>query len=115
VANLAKKHSLSSGVSPKGQIQKEISNTQEKYKKALADFKFNEALISAWDLISFCDKYIEKEKPWEDKENSKEVIANLLSIVDETLKLLEPFLPQSSKEAAEQLKSEKAKALFPRI
>jgi methionyl-tRNA synthetase len=115
VSTLAKKYSLSSDVSAKGQVQKEISGAQEKYQKALSDFKFNEALISVWGLIGFCDRYIEKEKPWEDKENAKEVIINLLSAVKEIAKLLEPFLPQSSKEAAEQLKSEKIKALFPRI
>jgi len=115
VANLAKKHSLSSDVSPKEQIKKEIIKVQEKYKKALNDFKFNEALISIWDLISFCDRYIEKEKPWEEKENAEEVIVNLLAAVKEISRLLEPFLPQASKEATEQLKKEKIKALFPRI
>lgn len=115
VSNLARKHSLHSGVSAKGQIKEEISNTQEKYQKALSDFKFNEALISIWGLIGFCDRYIEKEKPWEDGKKAKEVITNLVSALEEIAKLLEPFLPQTSKEAVEQLKSEKNKALFPRI
>ncbi|TFG35887.1 MAG: methionine--tRNA ligase, partial [Parcubacteria group bacterium] len=115
VATLAKKHSFPSDISAKGQVQKEINSAQEKYKKSLADFKFNEALISVWGLIGFCDRYIEKEKPWENKENAEEVIINLLFAVKEIARLLEPFLPQSSKKAADQLKSEEIKALFPRI
>ncbi|MCX6760546.1 MAG: class I tRNA ligase family protein [Candidatus Nealsonbacteria bacterium] len=115
VATLAKKYSLPSDVFAKGQVKKEISAVQEKYQKALSDLKFNEALISVWELIGFCDRYIEKEKPWEGKENAKEVIVDLLSTIKEIARLLEPFLPQTSKEVAEQLKSEKIKALFPRI
>jgi len=115
VANLAKKYSFSSGVFAREKVQKEVAAAQEKYQKALADFRFNEALIAVWELIGFCDGYIEKEKPWEDKEGAKETIMDLLSAVEEVAKLLEPFLPQTSKEAREQLKSEKIKALFPRI
>jgi methionyl-tRNA synthetase len=115
VANLARKHSLPPDISAKGQVKAEIASTQEKYQKALSDFKFNEALISVWGLIGFCDRYIEKEKPWEDGKNAKEVIMNLVSAIEEIAKLLEPFLPQTSKEAEDQLKSEKNKALFPRI
>jgi methionyl-tRNA synthetase len=115
VANLAKKHSFPSDLCAKGQVQKEIAAANGKYQKALSDFKFNEALISIWELIGFCDQYIEKKRPWEDKESSKEVIMNLLVAVAEVARLLAPFMPQSSEGAKEQLKSENIKALFPRI
>ena len=96
-------------------IQDEINKTQEIYRKALDEFKFNEALIVVWELISWCDRYIEKERPWEENENQKEVISNLLLVINEIAKLLEPFLPETSEKVLKQLKTQKSKPLFPRI
>jgi len=90
-------------------------------------------------LISFCDHYIEKEKPWElikskvknrasegsegeeedgvlfARRKSKVVISNLLLALKEIAKLLQPFLPQTSEKIGEQIKTKKTKPLFPRI
>jgi len=97
------------------QNSKIIKNTWDRYKKALDEFRFNEALIAVWGLISFCDRYIEKERPWEESENQKEVISNLLLALSEIAKLLEPFLPETSEEIFKQLKTKKSQPLFPRI
>jgi len=96
-------------------LKEEINKTQKNYKKALAEFKFNEALISIWGLISFCDKYIEKERPWEKSKKQKETIGNLLLAVNEIAKLLQPFLPETSEKIFQQLKTKKKESLFPRI
>ena len=101
-------------------IKQEIDRTWQKYKKALGEFKFNEALIAIWDLISFCDKYIEKERPWsfdpaQDKEKINKVIGDLLFALSEIAKLLEPFLPETSGKILKQLKTKKSEPLFPRI
>jgi len=104
-------------INPKFKIQ--IDKTQKEYKKALNEFKFNEALISIWELISFCDKYIEKEKPWEllkiKNLKLKIIIYNLLFSLDNIAKLLQPFLPETSEEILKQLKTKKSEILFPRI
>lgn len=97
------------------QNQKVVDNTLKKYRKALDEFKFNEALISIWELISFCDKYIEKERPWEEKEDQEEVIGNLLFAISNIAEMLQPFLPETSEKIFKQLKTKKAKPLFPRI
>lgn len=96
-------------------LKEKINKTQQNYRKALEGFKFNEALISIWDLVSFCDKYIEEERPWEEKENQKEVIADLLITISEIAKLLEPFLPETSEKILKQIKSKKSGILFPRL
>jgi len=99
----------------------EIDKTWEKYKKALEQFKFNEALISIWELISFCDKYIEKERPWElvnsklKTQKSRVVIFNLLIALKNIAEMLKPFLPETSGKIFEQIKTKKSKPLFPRI
>jgi len=90
-----------------------IAKTQKKYEKALKEFKFNEALMVVWQLISFCDKYIERERPWEGEK--RKVINDLLLALNEIAGLLGPFLPETSKKILEQLKSLKSQPLFPRI
>jgi len=100
-----------------------INKTWKNYQKFLDEFKFNEALISIWKLISFCDKYIEKERPWEKSKGQKEAIGNLLSAIKEIAKLSGPFLPETSEKILKQLtlrqgsgqETKKSKPLFPRI
>jgi len=100
-----------------------IDKTWKNYQKFLDEFKFNEALISIWKLISFCDKYIEKERPWEKSKGQKEAIGNLLSAIKEIAKLSGPFLPETSEKILKQLtlrqgsgqETKKSKPLFPRI
>ncbi len=96
-------------------FQKMINNTQEKYKLNVEQFKFNEALIVVWELISFCDKYIEKERPWEQK--NQKVINNLLFAISEIAELLRPFLPGTSEEILEKIKNpgKNQEPLFPKL
>ncbi len=107
-------------------FKKEISETRKNYKLALEEFKFNEALISIWELISFCDRYIEKERPWELIKNlpctetkflerGQKVISNLLFALENIAEMLQPFLPETSKKIFKQIKTKKSKILFPRI
>ncbi|MCJ7786887.1 methionine--tRNA ligase [Patescibacteria group bacterium] len=97
------------------EIEKVIDDARKKYKKALDEFKFNEALIAIWNLISFSDKYIEKERPWEEKENQKIVIGNLLFVISNIAEILRPILPETSEKILKQLATKKSNPLFPRI
>ncbi len=106
------------------EVKPKIKEAQEKYNKSLEEFKFNEALKSIWDLISFCDKQIEKEKPWEKKENSPQILGDLLIVLDNIAELLQPLLPETSdriiKEIARDKKTGKfankrGKLLFPKL
>jgi len=119
---------LSAGQKSKIQIkiQKEIDKTWKDYKIALENFKFNEALSSIWELISFCDRYIEKERPWENFERQPFTIYHLLFTLAHIASMLQPFLPETSEKIFKQLgikpsdrewhfKIKKGKPLFPRI
>lgn len=92
-----------------------IADPKLKYKKALQNFKFNEALIAIWEIIGILDRYIEKEKPWEQKDNAKKVIADCLFALKEIAKLIEPFLPETSEKMFKQLKTLTPQPLFPRL
>lgn len=104
-----------------------MEKTWKRYRKALEEFKFNEALIAIWNLIGHCDRFIEKEKPWEEKENQKFIIYNLLTTLGHIAWMLQPFLPETSTKIFKQLgvkstekkpwkfKIRKGKLLFPRL
>ena len=116
VVTLAEKYKIKgskSRVSP--QLKKEIEKTKKIREKSLNDFKFNEALIAVWRLISFCDRYIEKEKPWEKSEKQFLTINSLLFALENIAQMVEPFLPETSEKILSQLKTRKSKSLFPRI
>ena len=106
--------------------KREIGNTWKRYKKALNEFKLSEALIAIWELIGFCDRYIERERPWEKSKKQPAVIYNLLFALANIASLLQPFLPEASEKIFRQLgikptdkkwhfQIKKGKPLFPRI
>ena len=85
----------------KNTIQK-VKETEKNYNSALGNFKFNEALISIWELIGFCDKYINEEKLWETPSTSSgqakklQVVSDLFFAIKKIGDLLLPFLPQTA-------------------
>jgi methionyl-tRNA synthetase len=118
LANISNSQFLISNQFSNQNFQKIINQTQNQYKKALDNFKFNESLALIWQLISYCDKYIEKEKPWELLTNSKRQIANnvisdLLFAIGKISEFLQPFLPETSEKIKTQLKDKKSEPLFP--
>ena len=104
-----------------------IAVLKERYDKLFEEFRFNEILEQIWALISLCDKYIEREKPWEKKEGWEDVWRDLIIGLYEISEFLEPFLPDTKKEIGKQLGSapkigsqwmftpQRGKPLFPRI
>jgi len=96
-------------------LQNNIEIAQKKYHKTIKEFKLNEALIVIWELIGFCDKYIEEKRLWEEKEENKQEIGNLVETIKEIAKLLEPFLPKTSEKIVKQLETGNLIPLFPRL
>lgn len=102
-------------------LKEEIKRAEKNWKKALDQFKINDGLKSVWNLISFCDHYIDREKPWELLKNQRSkvkretVINNLLFSLKSIAKLLGPFLPETSEKIFEQIKTKKHSPLFQKI
>jgi len=99
-----------------------IDEICEKYKNALENFKFSEALKAIWELIGFCDGYIEEQRPWEDgneelRIKNVAVISDLLFALKNIAELLAPFLPETSEKILKQIKGKikKGQSLFPKI
>lgn len=100
---------------PSVKIKKEITATEKIYHKCLEEFKFNEALKSIWELISFCDKYINQEKPWEGKENASQVVSDVLFALNKISDVLFPFLPETSEKIKKVIETKNSEMLFPRL
>ncbi|MCK4782045.1 hypothetical protein KAS79_03965 [Candidatus Parcubacteria bacterium] len=71
-------------------------------------------------MIGFCDRHIEKERPWEEGKNQKQVISDLLFALKNIAEMLHAFLPETSERILEQIKGDssqvkRGKPLFPRI
>lgn len=90
----------------------------EKVKKHLNNFKFNEALAVLWSIITEADKYINLQKPWE-KENkqAKEIITNVVKNIQKIAYNLQPFLPETAEKILNQFsgKIRSEGILFPRL
>ncbi len=97
------------------QLRKVKEGVKKESAQALVELRFNDALAIIWKLIGFCDKYIEETKPWEESENKKEVIADLLLALVSVAQNLEPFLPETSQKILKQIKEKKGEALFPQL
>lgn len=99
------------------EILEKTKKTKKDYEKDMEDFKLYEALKEIWKLISWCDSYVEKEKPWQIKGRKKleQVLSNLLYCISEIADLIAPFLPETSEKIKKQLKTGKTEILFPRI
>ena len=102
-----------------------VIESKKRYDKALERLRLNEALTIIWELISFCDKYIEKERIWE-KSNNKKCLLCLFYALSEIAKMLEPFMPETSEKILNQIgvkesdrawifNIKKGESLFPRL
>jgi methionyl-tRNA synthetase len=94
---------------------KAVEEAKEKVSSSLDSFKFNEGLKHIWELVSLCDSYIGEEKPWEDTENKKKVIENVLFVLINISELISPFLPETSSKIKEIIETKKKENLFPRL
>ncbi len=69
--------------------------------------------MAVWELISFCDKCIEEERPWEG--GKEKVIDDLRITIIEIANILKAILPETAEKILKQLKSGKSEILFPRL
>jgi methionyl-tRNA synthetase len=96
-------------------LKDKIKNTQKTLKILIENFELNKALFSIWELISFCDKFIEEKKLWEETSKKESQISDLVLATKEIAKLLWPFLPETSKKILNQINEKKKKPIFPKI
>lgn len=84
-----------------------ITKSWNDYKKYMEGFRFNDALATIWNLISYCDKYISEAKPWEkinDEKEFQKILGSLIYILANISLMLSPTMPQVSEKILRFLK-----------
>jgi methionyl-tRNA synthetase len=123
VLTLAEKETLSlMKLDP--EFEKQVNEMKRVVEVKLGELKFSEALAAIWAVISFGDRYVNEKKVWEIKDGAarRQVLFNLVSLLDNVAAVLLPFLPGTSKKISgalvwegDALKAKKTDVLFPRI
>lgn len=82
------------------EVARRITETEEKRRKAIEEFKLHEALMHIWELFTFANSYIDENKPWVDvadhPEHFLKTITSLVAIIMNGSRWLEPFLPETA-------------------
>lgn len=89
------------------------------YKKALEEFRFNDALAFVWGKIKEADRLVDEKQPWKLTGDPLETFINeVVPQIIEIATLLRPFLPQTAEKILKQFSGPSItsqQALFPRI
>ncbi len=72
------------------------------YEKALDECRFDRALDEVWEQVRGLNQYIDQEKPWQiakdgEGDHLREVLAYQASSLLSIARLIEPFMPETSK------------------
>lgn len=117
VARVAKLASRSGSLPGSG--LKEVQGLTPLYKKALEEFRFNDALAAVWEQVKAADKYIDENEPWKRTGDSlNTVLEKSINQIINIATLLQPFLPATAEKILEQFKGPTITSqppLFPRL
>jgi len=99
-------------------FKKEVKVLWENYETSIDELKFEIVATNIQNFIGFCDRYVDKNKPWkllkDDFSHYKSVIYNLLESLRHIAWMVRPFMPGKSDEIFKSLgleSSEKRKSL----
>jgi len=84
-----------------------ITKSWSGYREQMEEFRFNDALATIWNLISYCDKYISDTKPWEkinDENEFQKILGTLICLLGNISLMLSPVMPKTSEGILKSLK-----------
>lgn len=78
-------------------FENEIKEIYSRYRHLMFEFRFNEAINEAWNLISLADGYLSKSRLWEKEEKEKiEGLSSLVFILYYLARMFLPILPEGA-------------------
>ena len=97
-----------------------VENASKAVDAKMADLRVADAITEIFNLFKRCNKYIDETTPWVlGKDRLSTVLWNLIQSISEGARLLESFMPSTSKKILEQLGNghvtEKPEILFQRM
>lgn len=114
-AALMKKHPVAPG---DGELDEEvrakIGEMKNAVMKEMENYRLREAVAAVMELVSFGDRYLNAEKPWDKAvplENARAAVRNASAILHAVGELVTPFLPGTG----EKIAKGEAQMLFPRL
>ena len=93
----------------------------QQYEMHMTHYALDRALDTIWELISECDRLIDREQPWQlakqgDKTRLDAVLCILADSLTQVARMLIPFMPETAAKIEAQLADgKKTKPLFPRL
>jgi valyl-tRNA synthetase len=111
IKDLTSEPDLSDYSLPDRWIRGRLNQAIRDVRKAIDDYRFNEATHAVYQFIwhEFCDWYLELIKPYlyqkEDLKRRRVTQKNLVEVLDATLRLLHPFMPFITEEIWQNLPS----------
>jgi methionyl-tRNA synthetase len=94
VSTLALPYTFPLKIKATAEVKRRSRETRKEVEIRLGRFKIHEAVAVIWDFLKFGDGYVNRNKPWENKD--RRIIADLVYILSETADLIFPFLPETS-------------------
>jgi methionyl-tRNA synthetase len=92
---------------------------REDVESRIESLDFKGALEELWKIVRDLNAEIDRSRPWELAKSEPEKLSEVLSFIYENLQgvgeLLAPFMPETSTQILEQLKTLEPKPLFPRL
>lgn len=92
---------------------------KDAYKKALEEYRFNDALSYVWEKVKAADKHIDENEPWKLSGDAlHDVLEKSITQIVEIVTLLLPFLPDTADKILKQFTNQPIKPqppLFPRL
>jgi len=83
---------------------KKVMSLWKKYKKAMDEFKLEEGIAIAFELVAIGNQYIDKSKPWELEGDEKlKVLSHLAEALRHIALMLLPLTPGTSEKIFKQL------------
>ncbi|MBI2063390.1 MAG: methionine--tRNA ligase [Candidatus Yanofskybacteria bacterium] len=79
--------------------RQKVTETTEKYKKAIDEFRLHEALTAVWDLLGYANSFIDFHKPWAKDDEPGHLLKTLtttLGIILNAAWFIKPFLPETA-------------------
>ncbi len=93
----------------------DLQTDWNRYDVYMKSYQFDQALNVIWENVRRCNAYIDKEKPWELANGHKDILAdvlyNLLETIRQTAIMSRPFMPEISERILMQLGFEAEKEL----
>lgn len=84
-------------------IQKLIKDSWRKYRLLMEEVKVSEALDVIFSMVNFSNKYIVEKKVWEESRDQLKYLKELVFILENISRMIEPFMPDISQKILSQL------------